>query len=390
MVDMWATDDVLTLERFESFLYTTPFAIEKYGALMKRQNVVTIYGNTISAGIDIEIYYALFAILLLLFIISSINERYQHLNKRNSTWHLLLSLFPMNGPMWPNETGATRKFLMATIGFGILIITSLYQASLAEQLMIPYPPPMVTLKYIEDALSSHNAKLVITFENSPVLSYLSNVSKIISDAVNTNPPVYASTATEVFDYVDNHNGIYIEGESLVLQYLSLIKPELCKNYVFLTFDEWTRIYSAFIMRKERVDVLESMNVIVAERLSYVNDYMDSYELKKECRKHIFPVYTPDPTYSALILADFSGPVAFLVLFLTFSLLVLLLEIVFSKCKKKSLSTESDFRPYLIHLLIDNTFAPNTRDTISFHYSKILEAIQDDCNGYLNENINLIY
>src|SRR4029079_410546 len=134
--------------------------------------VFSINLNSLAAGIDIRIYIILFAILLLLFVVCYLNERLEYCGSRNNTWHLLMSFFPCNGVLWPNQVGITRKLLQATIGFGILILSSLYQAKLSEQLMIPYPPPVVTLRDIESYVSSGNSKLLFNFENGPTMQYV--------------------------------------------------------------------------------------------------------------------------------------------------------------------------------------------------------------------------
>jgi hypothetical protein len=93
--------------------------------------------------------------------------------------------------------------------------------------------------------------------------------------------------------------------------LSELEPTLCGNYVYVTFDEWKRTFSGIIMRKQRHDLLESMNAIVAERMSFVDRHIQSAQLDDECSKHIFPVYTPEMKYRTLVLADFSGAFTFL-------------------------------------------------------------------------------
>jgi hypothetical protein len=62
-------------------------------------------------------------------------------------------------------------------------------------------------------------------------------------------------------------------------------------YLYISFDEWTRSYAGLIMRKERVGILEFMNVIAAERMPFVYDFIQSNQLNEKCQKHIFPVFT---------------------------------------------------------------------------------------------------
>src|SRR5689334_11019220 len=99
IMDLWATDAYMTLERSKNFLYPTPFVIEKYGALMKRQKktfYIDIDGLT--AGIEGDVYVLLLATSLVLFTVSWLNELFKAANgNRNSCWDLLLSQFPSNG-----------------------------------------------------------------------------------------------------------------------------------------------------------------------------------------------------------------------------------------------------------------------------------------------------
>jgi hypothetical protein len=377
-VDMWATDAIVTLNRYNEFLFTTPFTIEKYGALMKRQpHTFYIDVESITAGFDLSIYATLFAILTLLFLVCYINERFQSNGKRNSIWHILLSLFPLNGQMWPNQTGVTRKLLMATCGFGILILSSLYQAKYAEEQMIPYPPPEVTFNNIEYLASTGRAKLLFNNAKSSILAYLKNESTILAQSMLSNPPIY-KTNNHLFDYmklIETHNGIMIDVESVLLSRLSNVDPKSCSNYVLVTFEQWTRAYTALVMRKERVDMLETMNFVVAERMSFVDDYIRSYELDKECRKRIFPVYTPDPNYTSLQLREFSGAFTFLFVFFSFCFGVLLLEHIAIRFETKTMEKEEIVKSFEIkYLLIDETTEDAQRAKIFAKYLELLELI----------------
>src|SRR5262249_22231646 len=138
------------------------------------------------------------------------------------------------------QTGVTRKILMATGGFGILILSCLYQAKYSEVLMIPFPPPVVTLQHIEQQISSGYSKLMVMDENSPILQYITNVSRVIGDSIHsTNRPMFVSDVDDVLGLLDMHNGVLFDTESAILDYLMKIEPELCENYVYVTFDDWT-------------------------------------------------------------------------------------------------------------------------------------------------------
>jgi hypothetical protein len=326
---MLATDAYVTLERNEGFLYTTPFMIEKYAAIMERQtNGFTVDIQGLTAGINVGVYGIIFALLMCLTFISYINERCQPTNERNSIWHLLFSLFPMSGEMWPNQFGLTRKVLMATIGFGILILSSLYQAKQAEVFLVSYPPPEVKLNDIENLVSTGRSKLFF-YEVGAFAKYVSTMSNMLAKSIQSSPPMYLEQYPgRELEMLHTHNGIFIDSKSGVLYPLSLIRPELCKNYVYHTFDDWTTIPSALIMRKERRDMLDAMNVIVSERMSFVDDYVHSISLSKQCSELLFPDFIPEPKYVPIQLVEMSGVFAFLFLFLSFSFLLFLFELLF--------------------------------------------------------------
>jgi hypothetical protein len=362
--------------------------MENYGALMRRQTeTFTIDINSATAGIGVEIYGILIAILLFLFLMTAINERVQHSNDRNSTWHLLISLFPSNGAMWPQQTGWTRKVLMATSGFSILILSSLYQAKLAEQLMIPNRPSVVTLKDIENGVASGRIKLILPYMNAPIVQYISIISPALATYINTTKTVYESDSNRTLELIESINGLSIAPENTLLSYLSKMPDNKCANYMYVPFEDGARALSGMIMRKERRDMLESWNAIVAERMSYVDTYMQTFQLSKECRKHIFPIYTSNPTYGSLQLMAFLGAFALLCILLCFSIVVFVGERVFHVHQIKMCVNDDDdafVQPFHIYLncYIGRDISNQKRNTIQMHYMKILEEMEhcDEWNG----------
>jgi hypothetical protein len=369
--DMWATDTYVTSDKSETFLFTTPFMMEKYAALMERQpESFTVDIKGLTAGIDIWFYGIIFVLLMCLTFIGYINERCQPTNKRNSIWHLLFSLFPMNGEMWPNQTGLTRKVLMATIGFGILILSSLYQAKQAEVLLIAYPPPKLTLNDIENLVSTGRSKLFF-YDDVAVAKHVLTMSKMLANSIKTLPPIYLEQYPDrELEMLHTHNGIFIDSKSGVLYPLSRIRPELCKNYVYHMFDDWTTIPSALIVRKERRDILESMNVVVSERMSFVDDYVQSISLSKHCSELLFSDFIPEPKYVPIQLAKFSGAFAFLFFFLSFSFFLFLFELAYVWWKPK-------LKTFRIVVRFKSTLPVDVQNLIFDKYAKINEVLIND-------------
>jgi hypothetical protein len=175
------------------------------------------------------------------------------------------------------------------------------------------------------------------------------------------------------------NAIVFAPAEILINLLDAIPTAECNDYMLITLDEWTRIYNAFIVRKERVDLLESMNVIVAQRMSFVDDNIQSFQLEDECKKHIFPVYTPDPKFSSLQLNKLMGLFVLLFLLLFTSLLVLVGEVLCEKFQKKENIFEEIVEPFEIHLQVGNVITPEIRRQIQVKYFEILQLIDKNEN-----------
>jgi hypothetical protein len=133
------------------------------------------------------------------------------------------------------------------------------------------------------------------------------------------------------------------------------------------------------MGKQHRDMLEIMNIHIAERMSFVGDYIRSFEVDRECRQHILPVYTPDPTYEALRLDEISGVIVFLFGLLVVSIVILLLEIL--SVKWKNVANGTDFKEvptsFALHENIDERFEFHKRRRILEKHLELLEEIERD-------------
>jgi hypothetical protein len=379
VVDMWAADATMSVERYDDFLYTTPFALSKYAAVMKRP-IPTFYIdiNSVTAGIDFKTYGLMFAILFGAFLFSAINERIQHRKHRNTVWDLVLLQFPCNGTMLAYQRGVTRKCLMTASGFAILILSSLYQAKYSEQMMVPYPPPEITLSDIEKLVSSGHAKILLKDAIS-LLTYLTTVSSVFATS-HTNKQILFSKFNETFEQhaIDTQNAIYINAESTVLNLLGKMDADLCSNYVFIPFNEWKNVYSALIMRKGRKDMLERLNFNVADRYSYVDNFMEIFHVSEACRQRLFPVLTSQTSYFPLKLVKISGALMFLFIFLCFSTFVLLLEKFSVRWQRRETPpSKRKLEQVKFPIKVEHTLSSDKRRLIMELHKDIMEAIAND-------------
>jgi hypothetical protein len=142
------------------------------------------------------------------------------------------------------------------------------------------------------------------------------------------------------------------------------------------------VYSALMMRKEKREMLENINEVVAERMSFVDDYIQSYKLNEKCQKHIFPVFSPTPYYKGpLLLTNFGGVFVFIISLLSLSLFVFLLEMISVRRVQKEEVLQM-FR--LPEICYDNRISFQARELIEKKYAEIRSIID---NG---DKINMLY
>jgi hypothetical protein len=209
------------------------------------------------------------------------------------------------------------------------------------------------------------------------------MSERLADALEVQGAAYFTSIEELIHLIDNEHGILFYSTDGLMNLLNKLPQNECENYVFITMNEWTPAYGALIMHKERVDMLESMNVIIAERMSYVDELIYKFQLNKECcSQHIFPVYTPSPKFASLKLTKISGALAFLFSCLCLSFIVLVLKIIIYKARCQQTNLLDDIvQPYEFHFNVWNNLSPNARKLIHAKYMEILQLIDDDKDLY---------
>ncbi len=176
---------------------------------------------------------------------------------------------------------------------------------------------------------------------------------------------------DALNTINTNNTILIDTESILM---AKSAPSEYAHFVYVSLDEWTRMYTALIMRNGRDNMLESMNVIVAERISYVDNFIQSTQLDEECYKQIFPVYTTNPTFVHIQVSKITGALALLFLGLCTSVIILYLEIIWFQWKNANMGKDNEFQTFIIHLNIDNTFSSAKRKEIYWQYMRLLKEI----------------
>jgi hypothetical protein len=133
-----------------------------------------------------------------------------------------------------------------------------------------------------------------------------------------------------------------------------------------------------ILRKERRSILESLNIIISERLTFVGLIADEMKLNKECEKHINPPNIVEPKYVPLTRYTLSGAFVLLLCLCAVAILIFLLEVTTHLIfKVLNSNASSDFELSSDVILFNNSFleivTPEGRDEVMQKYSDFLQV-----------------
>src|SRR5689334_17281182 len=101
---------------------------------MRVQGGIEFNFTGLLAGINVAIFAITTCCVFILAVIMSINEKCQPMSERNHIWQIFHVLMPGNTKELAFETGWTRRILILTCGFTVLLSTTYYQCNLLPQL----------------------------------------------------------------------------------------------------------------------------------------------------------------------------------------------------------------------------------------------------------------
>jgi hypothetical protein len=344
----------------DTFPYTNSFGRDGYGALMKRrQKFIDINYSGLLAGVELIVFGVLLLAIISLLAMSYINEVLQNSCKRNTLWEIANSLMPSNTTSLKYQLGWTRRILIVTCGFTVLLSTTYYQSNLLQQLMIPTQAPRVTLDDIISDIDNFRAKAyfddaVLSLMDSPKLSAL-------RAALAINVPVIDTSSDEIIDKIKYKDAILIEELASINYRLSKLQATECAHYVVVELKDMSTYWLALILRQNRRETLESLNVIVAERMDFVTKLVQEIQMSDECRKYIYPPNSPEPRYVALSIYTISGYFALIICLFIISTLTLLSEIFINRyIHHADVATPKNIADRL-DVVISDTFIDNIND-----------------------------
>jgi hypothetical protein len=198
----------------------------------------------------------------------------------------------------------------------------------------------------------------------------------LTNALQKNPPSVGIPEVGTMKDVIDKNVIIIVDIPTIYQLLSQLDPHECAKYVIIELPQIVPAWMTLAVRKERRDLLEALNVIVAERMNFIDDLIDENALTDECRNHIYPPNIPEQKFTPLTFYTLSGTFFLVSCLCALSFIVLVCEIIISKRTPTSTSSSSPLTSLWLNCNLE-AIQPDRRDEV-LHQYYILRDLIDTC------------
>jgi hypothetical protein len=206
-------------------------------------------------------------------------------------------------------------------------------------LLVPEKPLKPSIDDVSRNIGTFQSKLY-TFEAMLPYLYGSNLP-ILQNAMNINPPE-TSVWVDLTNNISNQNGIFLHEIDIINDMLSKLPPNECANYDIIDLPEIMPLWVCLTLRNERRDLLKPLNIIIAERMNFINNLLDKPPLSEECMKHIYPPENAETSYVPLSIYSLSGAFAVLVCLLMLAFLCFAIELLSKKtCVLKRKKNDED-------------------------------------------------
>jgi hypothetical protein len=325
---------LLDEDYYDHFLHTNAFDTTRLALLMKRQsNFIVINTIGLAAGFNYDVYLAIFAAFLCLVFLSSLNERRIDENA-NSIWQICHSVMPANMKELKQQSGCTRKILIISCSIVVFLSTVFYESNLLQMLLTPQPLKKVNIVDVANRISTFQSTLY-TFDSTKPFIDKSDYTEL-KTALSINSPDTSLGTLDLASSIIQGNGIMLDELTIITQRLSQLKPDECSQYVVVELDDIPPIWITLMLRKERRDILETLNVIVLERMNFIRRLITQTDMSDECKAHIFPPPVSDMRFVPLSLYTLGGAFTLFLLMLLVSCIIFVCEFYAAKRFKSTI------------------------------------------------------
>jgi hypothetical protein len=209
-LDTLATYTAMNLDRYTDFALTSPFQTSTSALLMRRPENNQFDYDVLTLSVTVDIMLLLAGSMCLLVIISWLNERRFRSIERNHIWSLFISR------IYKRENGITGKLVRLTFNFIVFMLYTYYNSYLPSKLLLPTPPPQITVTDIANLIQNGKYQLIVSSKNSVTENFILTSTRgelfKLANALKTNPSMLGNISNVVDEMVAyERNSILLNG-----------------------------------------------------------------------------------------------------------------------------------------------------------------------------------
>jgi hypothetical protein len=191
-----------------------------------------------------------------------------------------------------------------------------YESNLLQMLLIPQPAKKVDIADVANRIKTFQSTLY-TFDSTKPFIEASDYDELKA-AFAVNSPDTSLISIDLETKIVQENGIMLDEVPIITQRLSQLHPSECEKYSIVELEDIPSIWITLMVRKERREILECLNVIVLERMNFIRRIIAQHGMKDECRNHIYPPLVGDMSFVPLSIYTLGGALALFLLMATLS------------------------------------------------------------------------
>ncbi len=337
-LDMILSEMTVTTARAAVFAFTVPISFEKIVVLLRRPHFVFVRFDNLNANIDVGVYVLAFIAILSLIIIFVLQDRLVNFTDHVDTWKIVhLSMPGSCTQALTNERGWTKKVIIISINFTLLMLTSYYQCQQLSALLVPQQLRIPkNIDHLETDMLDGNIKTAFTTVNRSIEVELYTgtfrLARMMQKIWHKHPPNYITDFRSNAEAIRNNKTMVIGLMSNVYSILRYIPPKTCDEYELITLEELPAQMMGLMFRP-KYERIHRINNVIEVRRHWYRRLIDENQVDALCREKLFPSYNQELLKKPLDILTLSGVIVAYTCAVFISLLGLFIEILWKRFVK---------------------------------------------------------
>ncbi len=337
--DMILSDTAITAARARYFTFSVPFSWEKIVVLVRRQRATSVRFDNLNANIDVRVYGLTIVLLAFLILLFVLQDRFVNFRAHIDTWKIVhLSMPGCCTERLTNDIGWTKKVIIISISFMIMMLTSYYQCTQLSAFLLP---PKVTIPdnidHLEpEMLNGHIKTAFMTLNGSletDLYTGTNRLAKMLQKIWHHHPPNHILETWSNAEAIRSNKTMIIGMMSNVFAILRYIDPYTCDEYELITLEEMPPRMMGIVFRPNYQQI-QRINMVIEERRNWVRRLIDENQVHAICREKIFHTSNQEISQKPLDVHTLSGVFVTYVCAICIAFCAFLVEILWMRFTKR--------------------------------------------------------